>query len=201
MMTGKTIRSFLVSLFFVFSLQARDIILEFKGAYFKPTDSEFKNIYGKGGALYGPELTVQVCEDTPWYAFAGFNYFHKKGHSIGLCDETTVKLIPLALGVKYLERMCDDRVDFYVGLGFQPVNVRTKNCSDFVFANQSKWGFGGIAKVGANYRMDCNFLIDLFVDYSFVKVGSNDCDCLMGLQSVKANVSGAIFGAGLGYSF
>ncbi|MDR3550863.1 MAG: OmpW family outer membrane protein [Candidatus Babeliales bacterium] len=195
----KTFRSLLVSLLLVFPLAGRDLILEFKAAYFLPTDSDFKHIFHKGGALYGPELTVQLCSDENWYAFASFDYFQKKGNSVGLCDETSVKLIPLAFGLKYFMPAADS-FDFYAGLGFQAMNARTKNCSDFVESKLSQWGFGGIAKAGAYYYLSHNFLIDIFVDYSFVKVGKNDCDCTS-VQSVKANVSGAIFGAALGYKF
>lgn len=201
MISLKTFNYLLVLLFCV-PLMGRQTILEFKGAYFLPTHSPFKKIY-KGCALYGPELTVQICEDNDWYAFASVDYFRKKGHSLGLCNPTTVKLIPVAFGLKYFVPAYDDCIDLYAGLGFQAVNVRTKNCSPFVIQKESQWGIGGIAKIGAYYYLPCNFVLDIFVDYSFVRVGSNDCDCPISpfVQSVKANVSGAIFGLGLGYTF
>jgi len=201
MMLFKTVRSLFISLLFVVPVVAREVILEFKGAYFLPTDCTFKTIYPKGGALFGPELTVQLCNDRNWSAFASFDYFKTAGCSIGLCDATTVKLIPLALGLKYFVPV-HGCVDLYAGLGFEAINVRTINCSNFVVSPLSQWGFGGIAKVGAYYYLPHNFLIDIFIDYSFVNVGSNSCDCpSIGVQSVKANVSGAIFGIALGYNF
>lgn len=190
----------LVSLFFVLPLVGRNIILEFKGAYFLSTDSMFKKIYGKGSALYGPELTVQLCENKNLCLFASVDYLQKEGHSLGLCNRTKIKMIPVALGLKYVEPVFN-HTDLYVGLGVEAVNVRTKNCSDFVIFEQSQWGIGGIAKAGAYYYLPCNFLLDFFIDYSFVKVGSNDCGCVPGLQLAKANLSGAIFGIGLGYNF
>jgi outer membrane protein W len=194
------IRYFLGLLLFVFPIAGRSIILEFKGAYFLSTDSAFKNIYGNGGALAGPELTVQLCEENNLCVFASVDYFKKKGHSIGLCNKTTVEMIPVGLGFKYVIPTFD-HTDFYVGLGLEAMNLRTTNCSDFVVFNQSQWGFGGIAKVGAYYYLPCNLLLDFFIDYSFVRVGSDNCNCLPGLLPIKANVSGAIFGIGLGYNF
>jgi hypothetical protein len=198
-MTSLKTTCYLIALLIACPLMGRNVLLEFKGAYFLPTSCDFKNIYRHGGALFGPELTVQLCECKDWYVFTSFDYFQKKGHSVGLCDPTTVTLIPVALGLKYFLPAFDDRVDFYGGLGFEAVNVRTKSCSDNVITKLSQWGFGGIAKVGAYYYLPHCFVIDFFIDYSFVRVGSNDCNC--GVQSVKANIGGAIFGVGIGYNF
>lgn len=198
MMVSKKIYCLLAVLFFVSPVVARDKILEFKGAYFLPTGSVFKDIYG-GGALYGPEITFQLCENKNWYGFASIDYFRKKGHSKGLCEPTTVKLVPIAFGIKYMYPL--ENFDLYAGLGIQPINVRTKNCMQSTVTRLSQWGLGGIAKLGAYYYLPHRLVLDFFVDYSFAKVGSNSCDCPGGMQSVKTKVSGAIFGVGLGYNF
>ena len=198
----KFIAVFWVSLLSVISMQARDIILEFKAAYFLPTNHDFRRIYS-GSALYGPELTVQICDESNWYAFASLDYFQKKGRSCGLCSKTKVSLLPLGLGVKYFVPTCYEKADFYLGLGFQPEWVRTKDCSPFVIPKLSRWGFGGIAKAGMYCHLPCNFLIDIFVDYSFVwapKHGSCK-SCTGPVVPLKANLGGAIFGLGLGYKF
>lgn len=198
----KSIRCFLVSLFFMMPLFGRDVILEFKAAYFLPTNSDFRHIY-HGSALYGPELTVQLCNARNWYAFASIDYFQKKGRSCGLGDCTKVSLLPLGIGLKYFIPTCYDKADFYVGLGFQPEWVRTKDSSAFVVPKLSRWAFGGIAKTGMYCHLPCNFLIDLFVDYSFAWVpkGDNCKACTGSVVPLRANVSGAVFGVGLGYRF
>lgn len=204
-MSLKIVRYLLVSLFF-FQLTGKNNILEIKAAYFLPTDAAFKDIYPKGGGLYGIELTMQLSKqlasDSNWRIFGSFDYFQKTGKSIGLGDSTKIKLIPLAVGLKYFIP-CTDFIDFYAGLGFQPVNVRTENCSQFVVKNQSLWGFGGIAKMGTNFYIAQKFTIDIFINYSFVKVGSSECkdqnsSCL---ESIKANIGATIFGAGIGCNF
>jgi outer membrane protein W len=192
----------LMSVSIPYALQTRDFILEFKGAGFFPTDDCFKAIYGKSGALFGPEFTFQLCDNSCWYGFASIDFFKQCGKSIGLENPTEVRMVPLAVGLKYLfPFFCGD---FYLGLGFQPVRVKTINNSDFVASCTSQWGFGGIAKFGTYIDLRCNWVLDLFVDYSFVKL---DCFCnycpntTSTVVPIKADVSGAIVGVGLGYRF
>lgn len=207
MMSFKKICYLLVALSFVCPLIGRNIILEFKGAYFLPTKCPFKEIF-KGGALYGPQLTVQLWENNGWeswlegwHLFTSLDYYRKHGFTIGLCEPTQIKLILLALGVEYLYPVWNNRITIYAALGLEPANARTETCSGTDLITQSQWGIGGIAKVGAYFNLPRNFVFNLFIDYSFVKVGSDDCECPGGVQFIKSNVSGAIFGAGLGYNF
>ncbi len=209
----------LVLVFMSTSLIAHDILLEFKGAYFLSTGSHFKKIYNHGGALCGPEVTFSLsdeedwCED--WYGFASIDFLTKKGHSIGLCTPTKVYMVPLAFGAKYLVPFrCGD---FYVGLGLQAVYLKTKNFSPFVIPCTSEWGVGGIAKIGSYFDLPHDLFIDLFIDYSFVKVGqknnySNIIDFVpnpapingaspLVVEPIRANLSGAVFGIGFGYRF
>ncbi len=194
----------LLSILFLFSgLAARDILLEFKGAYFKPTGKHFKHIY-KGSALYGPELSVQLSEcNEHWYGFFSVDYYRKKDHSIGLNNPTKVTLLPIGIGVKYFTPACwCDNTDFYVGLGFQPVRVHTHDFSPFVIPKITKWALGGIVKGGALVTFSCNFFLDLFLAYSFAHVRSHEAVAPTGpVVPLKANISGFIVGAGLGYRF
>ncbi len=177
----------------------RNAILEFRGAYFLSTNSAFQDIFGTGGALYGPELTVQLFDDKNWYTFASFDYFKKSGKSVGVGNSTRVKLIPLAFGLKYFVPAHNENVNFYAGLGFQPVNVRTTNCVESSLTRLSQWGFGGIAKTGVYFYTRHKLVVDIFADYSFARVGGGSC--CAGFKAKKANVSGAIFGVGFGYNF
>lgn len=180
------------------SVVAHDILLEFKGAYFHPTSSRFRKIY-HGGALYGPELTFQLCDE--WYGFASADFFHKKGLSIGLETSTSICLVPIGFGLKYLRPSCFECIDWYVGLGFQSVNVSIENNSSSV-PDHSKWAFGGIAKAGMYIDLSCKFFLDLFVDYSFVNLCSvRTQTCCGPVTPLKTNIGGVIVGAGLGYRF
>ncbi len=189
---------FSLLLFCVFSLVGRDVILELKGAYFLPTDSMFKDCY-KGSVLWGPELTVQLKKNKHWYAFASLDYYRQKGRFLSLCDSTTLRLLPLAFGIKYFVPI-RNRANIYLGLGFQPEYVNKKSRRGFVTSKRTLWGFGGIAKAGAYIDLFHNFLLDLFIDYSFVWTKKTN---LYGntVTPSRTNLSGAIFGAGLGYRF
>lgn len=182
-------------------LNGKDILLEFKGAYFHPTSSCFNAIYGGSTGLFGPEVTFSLCSNSHWYGFASVDYMSKTGRSIGLCNSTKMSYLPLAFGVKYFISHC--RYDFYLGLGFQPTRLRTTNCSPFVVQHTAAWGYGGIAKGGVYIDIPCNFFVDLFVDYSFVRFScSKICQPEDGtLLSRKTNMSGVIAGVGLGYRF
>lgn len=180
-------------------LFCRNVLLEFKAAYFLPTNSCVRHIYGKGSILYGPEITFQLCENKNWYGFASVDFLSKKGHSLGLCNRTKMSIVPLGIGVKYFVPFCHG--DFYIGLGFQPIHLKTLNCSTHAIHKTSKWGFGGIAKIGANFNLPCHFFMDLFFDYSFTRIGRDKCSVSPFLVPLKVNMSGAIFGIGLGYNF
>lgn len=190
-------------LFFVFfqischQLACNRVLFEFKAAYFRPTNSCVREIYGHGGAIYGPEVTFQLCQNSCWYGFASINFLSKHGHSIGACDRTKLSIMPLAFGAKYFVPSCCG--DFYVGLGFQPIRLKTTNCSPFVIQKTSKWGVGGIAKFGLYSCLTPCIFLDLFIDYSFTRVNCNKCfDCTIPL---KVRLDGVLLGAGLGYKF
>jgi outer membrane protein W len=177
----------------------KDVILEMKGAFFQPINCTFKNIYG-GGAIFGPELTFNIFRNI--HGFVSYDYFTKNGSSIGLSTPTSVNFMALGVGVKFMGCV-SDHARLYAGLGFEPVYLTTKNCSSYVSPKTQKWGFGGIAKFGAYIDLPHSFVLDLFADYSFVKVSPSCCtgSPLGYIQPTKADLSGFIFGAGIGYRF
>ncbi len=176
----------------------RDVIVEFKGAYFLPTNSTFKGCY-KGSALYGPELTVQLCDNKNWYGFASIDYLKQKGRPLSRCDSTTLRLLPMAIGIKYFVPI-HNRVNLYLGLGFEPVYINKKSRRACVTSKETLWAFGGIGKIGSYIDLPHSFVLDLFCDYSFAWARESSFYGNTVVPS-RVNISGAIFGAGLGYCF
>ena len=85
-------------------LEAVQVLQEVEAAYFHPMSSRFRDIYG-GGGIYTFELNVQTwCQ---LYSWANVSYFHKTGRSIGEKDKTTITLVPVAFGLKYIFSMRD----------------------------------------------------------------------------------------------
>ena len=106
--------------------------------------------------------------------------------------------VPIGLGLKYLHQFCYG--DFYVGLGVLATDLRLRDCSSFVVQHRNKWGAGGIAKMGIYFDLPRCFFLDVFADYSFVKIDFCN-NCGVEVQSHRANISGFSFGLGVGYRF
>lgn len=189
---------FLTIIFTSSLIYGRDAIVEFKGAGFFPTNKTYKDIYGKTGT-YGLEGSVDLGFKNI-YGFASINFLQQKGRSLGLSSTTKISLIELGVGLKYLLSFCYG--DVYAGLGFQPVHVRTKDCSTFVRNKNTQWGFGGIAKFGILFDLPYNLVLDLFTDYSFVNAKFKCSQAPTGyVQPNTAHLNAAVFGLGLGYRF
>ncbi|MGB8367318.1 MAG: hypothetical protein WCD44_03075 [Candidatus Babeliales bacterium] len=178
-------------------IYGRDVLLEFKGAYFVPTNSTFRNCY-KGTVIYGPELTIQLKEQKNWYAFASLDFLKQKGRFLSLCDSTTLRMMFLAAGIKYIFPF--KHADLYLGLGFQADRLNKKSRNKFVTTQNTIWGYGGIAKIGSYIHLPHNFFIDLFFDYGFVWTPKTN---FYGNRATRqrTNVGAAIFGAAIGYRF
>lgn len=176
----------------------RSVLVEIKGAYNLPADKTFRKIYRNGGSVVG-EASVQLVENKPWFGWASVGVLKmEQGKSVGACSSTNATIVPIAGGLKYF--LAFNPGDLYVGLGVLGAHLKTKDHSPFVIEDRSKWGVGGIAKIGFLFDLPQSWFVDLFSDYSFVKVNfSNKFEC--GVQSHKANISNWSVGLGVGYRF
>jgi hypothetical protein len=192
------------------ALQAHDIWVEGKGAYFLPTQSSaFKHIY-HGGGIFGVEATAKWYKPDHWiyrpcnwimenmYGFASVDVFSKKGKTVTFETRTRATIVNLALGLKYVVPFCYGNA--YVGLGVLPMYLQTVDDSPYVIHRRSNWGCGGIAKAGVIFDESEDFFVDIFCNYSFGKVNfKQGSDALT--VSRNADVSGCWFGAGIGHKF
>lgn len=173
-----------------------DIIVEGKGSGLIATNDTFQCIYGKGVGSGGVEITAGEYKHL--YGFLSTDIFHSSGTSIGLCDKTTATFVEIGIGLKYFVPFRYG--DFYLGLGALPTYLRTKDCSPFVVERMSKWNCGGIAKIGTYFNLPKSCIIDLFLNYTFVKI-SNECCFNECTQEQDAHLNGVILGVGIGYRF
>lgn len=177
-------------------LHSIEFLPEVKAAYFYPLDSRTRDIYSDG-AVYGLELNMESC----WciYPWISGQYFCVDGRSIGEDDKTTLRLVPLGIGLKYMF-CCESCWRPYVGLGFGATYLHTKDDSNFVKRTRSKWGYGLIVKGGSYfYFSDCWFF-DIFIDYTWMKLsfsGSTDPFII----GKKADISNIAVGGGIGVNF
>jgi len=196
----------LLSLFCI-TAWGRDVLVEFKGACFFAPGSTFKDIYNKA-PIFGPEITIQLLERCPWYAFGSLDFLNKHGHSLGLETMTKAKIMSWAFGFKCLAHSLFG--DAYFGVGIQKDYLKTKNYSPDVIPCTSDSGLGAIIKCGLICDLGYDLFIDYFADFSFVRVGSNqgvaqccNSDVIIPptVVPLKADLASIIFGIGLGCRF
>ncbi len=177
--------------------QKHEIMIEAKTAYFYPTSSRFRDIYGPAG-IYGLEASFQASNNL--YAWLNGNYFYKKGHSLGSHNSTSLFFVPIGLGLKFLlnHKYCD----FYLSAGMVTTYIHIRNNSPFVVSENNKWTVGANAGLGLIINFGKSIFLDLFANYLFLKTHfSHSEDNDENLIFHKADLSGTSVGAGLGYRF
>ena len=191
-------------------LDAGETLTEVRAAYFYPTDSRFRDFYSNGG-LYSIETSVQTC-CKQLYPWASVGYFHKSGDAILNCpdiiaegESTHITVVPIGFGLKYLFPIdcisyCNRISSYpYLGVGMLVSYVHIHNDSPYVTQRQSHWGIGGIMKAGFISDITHGLFLDLFVDYSYMKVNFHNHHT--NIINYKANLSGLSIGGGIGYRF
>jgi outer membrane protein W len=183
---------FLLSVGSIAIASDRDILVEFKGSIFVPSNENFDNNFGNCGD-FGLELTGNMFDRL--YAFASADFIVKDGSTVELTSFTKINIVNLGLGVKYFVPF--NHGDFYVGLGIEPTYVGIKNQIPHLLEQQS-WICGGIAKAGLIIDLPCSLFLDFFIDYSFAKANFYNSTPV---QMTTTYLNGALFGIGLGYRF
>lgn len=181
----------------IFKLQAQEALFEVKAAYFEAIDDRFQDIYSEG-AIYGVEATVQLYRCL--YGFVSASVFAKSGESLNENSNTEIYLFPIGVGAKFFfpfNCRCDS---FYVGAGVLPTYLHIDDKSDFVTCPVEKWGVGGILKAGFIFYFWKCFFIDVFGDYSFLKIDFNNKKNPIIFRD-DAKLDHYTVGGGLGYRF
>ena len=177
-----------------FKLQAMEMLPEVKAAYFYPTDNRFREIYG-GGGLYSIEKSVQAWKQ--FYPWMSLGFFRKDGRSLEKRFDTHIIMVPIGLGVKYL--FTYKKMNPYLGLGMLVTYTNMHDHSPYVVRKFGHWGVGGIVKAGSYMYVTKDFFIDVFCDYSYLKINYHHPS--RKVRNLRADLSGLSIGAGLGYRF
>ena len=157
-----------------FSIQAR-------GTYFSPADKAFREIYSYGMS-WGGELSFHVSKRAA--VWAGGDYYSKLGKLGFTEDETKIRIVPLAAGVKYF--FSGGRLRPYVGAGAAYFQYKETNSIGTI----ERGDVGLVARAGMLVRLGPAFFMDIQGGWSTCSVEPAD---------VKANLGGFSLGLGLGF--
>ena len=163
--------------------RAEGVFLEARGAYFSPSDAVFREIYGYG-VSWGGEISFAVSKRAS--VWAGGDYFSKMGKLGFTEEETKIRIVPLAAGLKY--HFALDRLRPYCGAGVAYVQYKETNSIGTI----EKGALGLIGRAGLLVMLGPSFCIDLQGTWS---------TCSVQPLEVKANLGGFSFGLGLGFEF
>ena len=167
---------------------------------FFPINETIQGIYGD----VWPDVAlivdhIQPFDRVPQLSFFGqIDYLFKDGFSLDFHEATTIQLVPITFGVKWIEPFRDD-VEIYFGVAPKYYFMHTTNDSTYVPSSSSENGCGVLANIGTFIYPTEHFMIDVFFSYSYMNFAAPAST--PGVVGFATNVSGFTLGVGLGYAF
>jgi opacity protein-like surface antigen len=155
--------------------------------YFMPSDSAYKDLYGRGGIAPAGSLSLELLRRLELRAEVG--YFQDDGKMSLTREDIKLKLTTAALGVRY--RIVDSRmVAPYAGIGLTVCSYKVDLPPRLT----------GVSKSAAGFEAEAGTYINaagrLFLDLNFRFF---DTDAKAQTGTVK--LGGVRFGLGIGYRF
>jgi len=171
-------------------------MLAVKGGCFFFADPKMRKIYDRGG------LDLQLCMSYPilkWLQiYSSFEYMERHGNSLNGSEKTRIWEIPLSLGLKPVV-VISPKGQYYFTLGPRYFFMRQRNTSLCVDKTIVDNNIGGFVNTGFDFLLHQYLLIDLFGEYSFVRLRAHHSKAYVYKKTMQAG--GFTFGAGLGYAF
>lgn len=156
--------------------------LTLKGGYFMPSDRVFKDVYGSG-PVFGAELAAPVAGGL--HAWAGAEYFTKKGLLPVTEEETSTRIVPVFAGLRY--HIGRSAVRPYLGAAAGYFMLHEEN----PLGTASRSGFGFLVRGGLLIKIAGPISLDLHGNYSNATIKTDDPDPL------EAKIGGLQAGGGL----
>lgn len=182
-------------------------MVEFRTSYFRPSSSEIRDLFHDGRVNYQLTGTCPIYGG-PMLLARGINlwgavdYLSVNGRSLGLAEKTTLRMVPLTLGIKYFSPSIGAQcpIHFYAAGGMKYYFVHSHNSSDAVQRSVNRHGMGGVLEAGLMTTLLQHYLFDLFMAYSFKSFRAPSTSN-PAVEGRGLNVSGLNVGAGIGYKF
>ena len=165
---------------------------EFRVAYFYPSSQRFRDIYSGARIDYEIETTQRLLCN--FYAWANVSWFPNSGHSLGEHHYTTIDLVPVSFGLKYLICLpCCTKLYIGAGPAYYFLNTHDHSSCACIERYRNERGWGGAFKSQLDWFFcGCNYL-DLFVDYLYLPLNTN--------RDSADQVGGLKVGLGIGHHF
>jgi outer membrane protein W len=181
-----------------------DVIVEFRTSYFYPSSSRFRQIFDRQRINYQLTGSFPICH--AWWSrlnlWTAVNYLSLEGRSTGIGDRTSLRMIPVTLGLKYFlpSLCCKGSPDFYIAGGMKYYFVHNYNDSNYVQKSIDRKGWGGVAEVGCLFSIRDCYVLDLFAAYSFKSFHGPSSSNPYVISS-RMKLDGFDIGVGVGYRF
>jgi hypothetical protein len=171
--------------------------LEIKPSYFFFYDSPMKHIYNKGGYEIQASVSVPVHRHFDVYGSIGGR--HVSGHALNTCEDTSLTLVPIDIGLKPIVNFCE-RFYYFFAMGPRFFYFHQKNESPFVDCSITSGGVGLFINSGFNVLIREHFLLGIFGEYSYEKkkICPNQPNVF---SNGSVQIGGLAFGVSLGYAF
>jgi len=176
-------------------------LIEVKTGYFIFSNSKLRKVYNKGG------LDIQLSVSYPLWnitgrwtlnAYTAVEYFQRSGRSINGHQKTSVWSVPINIGLKSVYAI-NANLQYYSAIGPRYLYIHQHNQSPYVYKNKSWNGLGFFVNTGLNYVLCDHFVIDIFGEYSYVKMLFHSKNPHVYTRNIQ--IGGFTFGGGVGYEF
>jgi hypothetical protein len=150
----------------------------------------YKDVYGKSGISFNVDFGVKIWKYLE--VFLHTDYFSKDGELTFTKEKTTLKIIPIELGVRYLimvNKECKPKLFPYLGGGGGYYMYKEENNIGTV--DEKKFGF--FLEGGFRFYFIKNFFLDAKIKNVFLKVEGSEAE--------KIELGGLSFMGGIGISF
>ena len=157
--------------------------------YCSMVDGTFKSVYSSG--LFNVLLNISYNINYNYEIFLNVGYLNKKGIIEIVNEETTITMMPIYIGGKYLFKT-NSKIKPYVGIAGVIFRVKEKNKYNPDASFESTFGLTLVGGV----RLKVSKKIDLFADirYDFAKMSIENFD-------EKADLGGGKLHVGFVYKF
>jgi len=176
-----------------FSLCAFDPVV--KVSAFFPTSKKICRIYSSVMPYYELEINKNFCEN--WQFWLGGGYVSDRGKALGCKTKTSMWLVPLSTGLKYLYPL-NQCLNLYAGAGACYSLFHTKDSSRYVHKNNFQDTLGGIFKLGCFFNLTGQLFGDVSLEYLYQRFSFSHHSSRHYTLRHHVDMSGFKIGGGIG---